>query len=53
MEKTGTLLEITSIMKESLDAEQNQQTHWQQNSLHSENVTGNDTDGLLGGRIFV
>lgn len=26
MEKTGTLLEITLIMKESLDAEQNQQT---------------------------
>lgn len=40
-------------MKESLDAEQNQQTHWQQNSLHSEDVTGNDSDGLLGGRIFV
>lgn len=40
-------------MKESLDAEQNQQTRWQQNSLHSEDTTGNDSDGLLGGRIFV
>lgn len=40
-------------MKEFLDAEQNQQTHWQQNSLHSEDVTGNDSDGFLGGRIFV
>lgn len=35
MEKTGTLLEITLIMKESLDVEQNQQTHWQQISQHS------------------